>query len=114
MGPGDGQPPESSEATGAELLASQLVELVNEADESDGVAIAGVASDGEDIAKAKRVGMIMGQLFKTGAEIEVDLYRIARIELEEYRPEHRDTYVRKSYVFQLFGGQEWKVPIERP
>jgi hypothetical protein len=91
---------------GEELSASQLVELVNEADESDGVAIAGVAPDAEDIAKARRVGSIMGQLFTGTTEIEVDVYRIKRVEHEEYRPERRDTYMRKSYVFQLIGGQE--------
>ena len=48
----------------------------------------------------------MAQLFKASAEIEIDLYRITRIERQEERPEHYDTYVRKSYVFQLIGGQE--------
>jgi hypothetical protein len=84
---------------GTEVSASRLVELANEADEALGVAIPGIPDAAEDGEKAKRVGIIMAQLFKTGSTVEVDLFRITRIEREEERPEHRDVRVRKSYIF---------------
>ena len=55
--------------------------------------------------KAKRVGIIMAQLFKAASEIEVDVYRITRIEREEERPERYDWKPRKYYVFELMEGQ---------
>jgi hypothetical protein len=36
-----------------------------------------------------------------GTEIEIDVYRITRIEREEERPEHYDWKPRKYYVFEL-------------
>ena len=47
----------------------------------------------------------MAQLFKAGSEIEIDLYRITRIERQEERPEHYDILRAENYVFQLIGGQ---------
>ena len=73
---------------GTELSASRLVEIANEADEAAGVKIPGIPEQAEESEKAKRVGIIMAQLFKAGSEIEIDVYRITRIEREEERPEH--------------------------
>ena len=90
---------------GTELSATRLVELAAEADEDAHAEIPGVPEKADEKDKAKRVGTVMAQLFKNSSEIEVDVYRITRIEREEERPTHYDTYVRKSYVFELTGGQ---------
>jgi hypothetical protein len=90
---------------GKELSATRLVELVNEADEDAHVEIPGLLQKADETEKAKRVGIIMAQLFKDGSLAEVDVYRITRIERGEERPEHRDWRPRKFYIFGLVEGQ---------
>ena len=88
---------------GTEFSASRLVELANNADEAAGVKIPGIPAEATDEQKAQRVGLIMAPLFKNGPVAEVDLYRITRTEREEERPEHRDSIIRKFYVFSQSG-----------
>ena len=88
-----------------ELSATQLVELADEAEEDANAKIPGTTEKADEKDKAKRVGTIMAQLFKAGAEVEIDVYRITRTERQEERPEHYDTYMRKYYIFRLIGGQ---------
>ena len=92
-----------------ELSATQLVEIADEADEDANAKIPGIPEKADEKDKAKRVGIIMAQLFKAGTEIEIDVYRITRIERQEERPEHRDFRTRKSYVFGLIAGQSYDV-----
>jgi hypothetical protein len=86
-----------------ELSASRLVELADHADEAAGVKIPGVPAQATDTEKAIRVGLIMGQIFKTSPVADIDIFQITRIEREDERPEHRDVKVRKYYIFSSRG-----------
>jgi hypothetical protein len=68
---------------GKELSATQLVEIANEADDAESVAIPGVAPKAEDDDKAKRVGLLLKQVFKDASTVEIDTFQIKRIQWEE-------------------------------
>ena len=82
-----------------ELPASQIVELINEAQDADGVAIPGVKADATDEKKQQQIGIIMGKIFTGKTSVEIDTFTITRVEKEVQRPQFHDAKMRKFYVF---------------
>ena len=88
---------------GKEFSAIQLVEIAEAADDVDNAKIPGAHEKADESSKAKRVGSLMAQLFRTSNEAEVDIFKVTRNERDEYRDESRAYRPKKYYVFELLG-----------
>jgi hypothetical protein len=77
------------------LCATELYKIA----EDTGVEVPGLRNPDEDKG-AKRIGTIMGKLFKTNNEVEVEGFRLTRLEAWQERddPSSGGAFKQKTYI----------------
>jgi hypothetical protein len=90
---------------GVEINASYIAQLCD----AEGVEIPGCRPEMEPDAKSRKIGTLLGPLFKGSGSVEVEGFQITRTDQKVYKEKKQQFVPTKMYTFQRIGD-----PVIRP